>query len=255
MQVGTVLREAQGGQAFANLARAFHLPSEKVEAAVATMVRDLTDRIERCLRPRRTLAALVELLGNGGYEQVLDTPTLLAAPHTQVIGNDALNAIADRDENERMVQRAADAAGVSEMIAEYLLPAVAAMLIGALAKETRPGLEAIMGRHAPESGEEPSSEGAAPHLPSVAGGVGFSGSTGGTLTVLPHEVAPHYLQLAEAVRKSDTAAGMKDPAVAVRGIIATALDVALGEPEWIRRLRSWGETMLNTLRRGSDRGA
>jgi hypothetical protein len=149
MQVGTVLREAQGGQAFANLARAFHLPSEKVEAAVATMVRDLTDRIERCLRPRRTLAALVELLGNGGYEQVLDTPTLLAAPHTQVIGNDALNAIADRDENERMVQRAADAAGVSEMIAEYLLPAVAAMLIGALAKETRPGLEAFKRRRSP----------------------------------------------------------------------------------------------------------
>jgi hypothetical protein len=253
MQVGTVLREAQGGRAFANLARAFHLPAEKVEAAVATMVRDLSGRMERSLRPRHALAALVELLGNAGYEQVLETPTLLAAPHTQVIGNDALNAIADRDENERMVTRAAAAAGVSEMIAEYLLPAVAAMLIGALAKETRPGLEAIMGWHTPAHGGRQSTDGAAPHLPSVAGGVGFSGSTGGTLTVQSNEVASHYLELAEAIRSADGASGVTDPAVAVRGIIATALDVSLGEPAWVRRVRNWGESMLNTLRRGSDR--
>jgi hypothetical protein len=232
-----MLGEAQNGQAFANLARAFHLPPDKVEAAVGTMVEELTAHLARSLRSPRSLAALVELLGQSGYEQVLDTPILLSATHTQVIGSDALKVIAGHDESQRMARHAATVAGISEMIAEYLLPAITAMLVGALAKASRPDLERIMGTADDAAVDPPSDSGANPgslSLPLVAGGVGFSGSTGGTVSVAgPTDALTHYLELAEEIRRADRAAGAPDTAGAVRRALAPLLGLPPGPFAWI----------------------
>jgi hypothetical protein len=254
VRIETMLSEAQNGQAFANLAQAFHLPPEKVEVAVGTMVADLTDHLERSLRARRSLAALVELLGQSGHEQVLDSPMLLSATHTQVIGNDALKVIAGHDESQRMAQHAASVAGVSEMIAEYLLPAVTAMLFGALAKASRPGLEHIMGNAAdgadPISAPSEANPGSLP-LPLVAGGVGFSGSTGGTVSVAgPTAASSHYLELAEEIRRADRAAATPDPAEAVRRTLEPILGLPPGPFAWIHWIAAWSTGTLNAILAG-----
>lgn len=249
MRIETVLSEAQGGQAFANLARAFHLPADKVEAAVATMVGELMGRIARDLHSQPSLAALVELLGQNGYEQALDTPTLLAAPHTQVIGNDALKVIAGHDESETMVKHAAAAADVSEMITEYLLPVVVAMMIGALARESRPGLNAIIGQ-TETAGSSDQEQAGAPQLPLVAGGVGFSGSTGGTVGIVHPAATPsHYLELAEQIKRTeDPAQASARAADAVRSVLEPILGVSGAQSDWMDRIRTWRETAIKAVR-------
>lgn len=247
MRIHTTLSEAQNGQAFTNLARAFHLPPAKVEVAVRDMIDELTYHIERRMTSRYALADLVELLGKNVHEQVLDTPMLLGATSSQVVGNEALNVLAGRNESKRIARNTASAAGISEMIAEYLLPVVAAMLVGALAKLSRADLEAIIAGApgwAPSDPIAPVAD-ANPgplQLPRVAGGMGFSGSSGASVDVAgPASAANHYLELAEAIREAGRVPAAPDPAKAARRALAATLgfpvvSMALG---WIGRMQRW----------------
>lgn len=257
MRIENVLSEAQGGQAFANLARAFHLPPEKLEAAVGAMTGELVPHIERSTSSRRSLAGLVELLGKTAYEQALESPMLLAATSTQVIGNNALGVIAGREESKEMARRTASAAGISEMIAEYLLPVIAAM--GALAKLSGPALETVMSgdpdgeRARPLS--SPSEANPAPlQLPRVAGGVGFSGGTGGSGgTASPTSAASHYVELAQDIRREGHAPGAPDPAQAVRRVLASILGFPAATRGLIGRIESWSLAGLKAILTGLRR--
>jgi hypothetical protein len=244
VRIRTVVSEAQNGQAYANLARAFHLPPTKVENAVEAMLDALISDIGERLPARRSLAGIVELLGRSGYEHVLENPVQLGATHTQVLGNEALKVIAGRKESNRLVRQAATVAGVSEMIAEYLIPVVAAMLVGALSKLCRPELEDIMGHTASNDKASTQSEPSPGpfELPRVSGGVGFTGSTGGTVRVASSlALESHYIELAEDIRR----ARPPDPAEPVRRVLAPILGLPLGPLGWLRRIGSWGTGALN----------
>jgi len=222
-RIQQLLDEAQDGQAFAHLARAFHLPAEKVQPAVAAMVADLIEQVTSCMGSKRSLAGLVELLGKNIHLQVLDNPIMLGATSTQVAGNKVLNVIAGRSSADRMAKHAAAAAGISEMISEYLLPVVASMLAGALAKENRAQLDAILGGDiGPADGEAAEML----QLPRASGGgANFAGITSGTVAGA-NSTESRYSELAEKIRRGDTS----DPADEVRSILAATLGTAGGEP-------------------------
>jgi hypothetical protein len=254
LPIKTVLSEAQNGQAYANLARAFHLPPAKVEHAVDAMLDALITDIGERMASRRSLSAIVELLGRSEFERVLETPAQLGATHTQVLGNEALNVIAGRNESKRLVRRAATAADVSERITEYLLPVIAAMLVGALTKMCHPELEDIMGhvRGDGAAAGDTDPNVSSLELPRVAGGVGFSGSTGGTVGVAGSAAsASHYIKLAEEIRRAG--AGGPDPAEAVRLALAPNLGLSRGARGWIRRLGLWSTGALNAALAGLRR--
>ena len=247
------LSKAQGGQAFANLARAFHLPPTKVEPAVGAMVGALIAQIDAKTRSRRFLARLVELLGERVHHQVLENPTMLGTTSTQVLGNQALNVVAGREASKRITRQAAAQAGASEMIAEYLLPVVAAMLVGALADASREGLESLMRRDGDETDPAYTPGGAAPvvaPLPQVAaGGVGFSGSTGGGIGLArPVAVSGRLVALAESIREGAALPGGRDAADATRRILAPLLALPRGRLDWIARLRALGGNAFKTAR-------
>jgi hypothetical protein len=244
------LSQAQGGQAFANLARAFHLPPTKVEPAVTAMVTSLIPQIEGKVRSRRFLAKLVELFSKGLHHQVLENPTMLGATSTQVLGNEALNVIAGREASKKIVREAAAQSDVSEMIAEYLLPVVAAMLLGALADRSREGLERLARG---DTGMAPADGDAAPvvtALPQVASsGGGFSGSTvGGVGLASPAAISSGLVALAESIRQGIPLPGGRDAAEATRRVLAPYLTLPKGPLDWIARLRALGGSAFKTAR-------
>ena len=59
------------------------------------------------MQSRRSLAQARRAARQGTHEQVLENPTLLGATSTQVIGNDALNVIAGREDSKRIARDAA----------------------------------------------------------------------------------------------------------------------------------------------------
>jgi len=248
-----MLQAVQNGQVYANLARAFHLAPTKVEVAVDVMLDDLIGRTKRSLRARHALADVVELLGQNGYEQVLDSPSLIGVTHTQVIGNEALNVLAGRGESHAMTRHGAAAAEISEMIAEYLLPVVAVLFVGALARLSRGALEALAGY--PESASSAAQPAVASQdLPLVSGGFGFSGSTGGGTFGPLNTIGPsRYLELSESIKRADGRVAALDPAVAVRKVLASHLGYAVSPLDWIARVQRWSldaaRTALARLRR------
>jgi hypothetical protein len=247
------LSKAQGGQAFANLARAFHLPPTKVEPAVTAMVTSLIPQIEGKVRSRRFLARLIELLSKDLHHQVLENPTMLGATSTQVLGNEALNVIAGREAAKRIVREAAAQSDVSEMIAEYLLPVIAAMLLGALADRSREGLERLARGGTGEIDMAAADGDAAPvvtALPQVAGsGGGFSGSTvGGVGLASPAAISSRLVALAESIREGIPLPGGVDAAEATRRVLAPYLALPKGPLDWIARLRALGGSAFKTAR-------
>lgn len=248
------LNKAQGGHAFANLARAFHLPPGKVEPAVETMVAALIPQIEAKLRSRRFLARLVELLDERAHHQLLENPTMLGTTSTQVLGNQALNAIAGREASKRIARQAASRADVSEMIAEYLLPVVAAMLVGAIADASRERLEGLMRQDRDGGATAGDPLEAAPvvaPLPQVAaGGVGFSGSTGGGVSLAtPAAASGRLTALAACIREGrPLPGGGTDAAQATRRVLAPYLALPRGPLDWIARLRALGGSAFKATR-------
>lgn len=238
---------AQGGQAINHLARSFHLPRPKAKAAILSMLGALTQRFDEQTVSRGTLARLIELLGKNDYEQVLETPALMGATSTQVIGNDALTALAGREESSRIASRAATAAGISEMIAEYLLPVVAAMFMGALSAKTRSSLYVLM-RGPDGEALDPQAQPSAPVLqfPVGRGSSGFFAGTGSGSAV-GHDPAREamYLDFAARVR-AGAAPGSPDPLGATRRAMAVGLGVRARHAPWFARLQKWGTETLKT---------
>jgi len=243
------LSKAQGGLAFANLARAFHLPPAKVESAVDVVAASLIPQIEGKLRSRRFLAKLIELFGKGGHYQVLESPTMLGTTATQVLGNDALSVIAGREVSKRVVREAAAKSEISEMLAEYLLPVVTAMLLGALAEVSRQGLERLVRGDADgpgAAGADRDPEPVAAPLPQVAASsMGFSGSTGAA-AALTSTASTRLIRLSHCIKDGVPLPDGREAAEAARRVLVPYLALPKGPLDWIARLRALGARAFKT---------
>lgn len=238
---------AQNGHAIDNLARAFHLPRPKVKAAILEMMVALTLLFDEQTLSRGALARLIEIIGKNNYEQVLEDATMMGATSTQMIGGEALTALAGHDGSSAIAARAAAASEISQMIAEYLLPVVAAMFLGALSFRTRPALTALARHEIFIAGPE----GEASHQPAaqLPVGRGSSGVFGGT-TVVSSDVGPErdalYRKLAESIRAEGGAVG--DPITAARQIIAEGLGVRTRHAPWLARAQKLALTGLKNAK-------
>jgi hypothetical protein len=231
---------AQNRLAISNLARSFHLPRPQAKLAILAMLGALTQSFDEQTLSRTTLARLIELLGKNDYERVLETPTLMGATSTQVIGNDALTALAGRATSTRIANSAAATAGISEMIAEYLLPVVAALFMGALATKTRAGLLALARNDnaaRPDESSAPSMQ-----LPSGRGSSGFFAGSTGVGPGIGADPAREklYRELAERIRDGGKTPGIPDPLNAVRQIMAEGIGVRARHAPWFAHVQRWG---------------
>lgn len=242
-----------------NLARAFHLPRPKAKAAILEVLGSLTPLLDEQTLSRPALARLVELLGKHNYEQALEDPTLIGATSTQVIGTEALTALAGHSESARIAARTSAASGVSPMIAEYLLPVVTAMFMGALSQRTRPGLLSLArnGQTAASTDNATEAHATSALLPVGRGSSGqFSGATVITSGTGP-ERDELYRNLAERLRNG----GAGDRIGAVRQVLAEGLGVRTRHAPWLARaqklavstLQSAGSLIQERLRKPRSR--
>jgi hypothetical protein len=148
MDLIDIVRQAQGGNAIANMARTFNLTPEQAESAVTAVIPELARGIERNTLSRGGIADLIEAMGNGRAAQTMENPAMFGNPSVQADGNGILRHVLgpDKDSSRAAAQRASLASGLGEGIIKMLLPYIAQMLMGALTKGTQGGLGDILSK-------------------------------------------------------------------------------------------------------------
>jgi hypothetical protein len=167
MDLIDIVRQAQGGNAIANMARTFNLSPQQAEAAIKAVLPELARGIERNTLNRGGVADLIEMLGDNRHGTNLQNPDMFGNRQVQAQGNDLLGAIlGTKDASRAAAQRASLSSGLGEGMIKMLLPYIAQMLMGALAGKTQGGLGDILSK--------------IPGLPGAPSGQGnISGNRGG----------------------------------------------------------------------------
>lgn len=147
MQVFDVIAAAQGGEAVGNLARVARIEPETAEALLQAVLPEIVAGIERNTLSRGGLADLVEALGHSHHEAMLEDPRRLFTAEAQADGNQILGHIlGSKDRSRGVAYRAAQATGLGDELIKMLLPFIAQMVMGAIAKYAKGGLGDILSR-------------------------------------------------------------------------------------------------------------
>lgn len=147
MQILDTLRQAQGGGAVGNIARAFGADPQQTDAALASILPELTRALERNTLSRGGLADVVKALATGGHERYLDDPTALGDPGVRDTGNAILNhLLGEKHKSRGVAARASTASGLDEEVIKQMLPYVATMAMGGLARQSRAGFGDILSK-------------------------------------------------------------------------------------------------------------
>ncbi len=152
MNILEALLAAQGGGAVKQLGQQFGLEGDQVSAALSALVPALAGGLAKNATAEGGLAGLTAALSGGRHGSYLDDLASLASPSTTADGNSILGHIlGSKDVSRQVAAQAAVSSGVGPDILKQMLPVVAAMVMGAMAKNAGGGA-ATAGLGAPGGG-------------------------------------------------------------------------------------------------------
>lgn len=135
MNILEALLAAQGGGAVQQLGRQFGLGDDQVTSALSALVPALASGFAKNAASSGGLDSLVSALAGGRHAGYLDDLASLARPDTVADGNGILgHVLGSRDVSRQVAAQAATTSGVGADILKKMLPVVAAMMMGAMAK-------------------------------------------------------------------------------------------------------------------------
>jgi len=135
MNILEALMAAQGGGAVKQLGQQFGLEGDQVSAALSALVPALAGGLAKNAMKDGGLAGLAAALSGGRHGSYLDNLASLASPATTADGNGILGHIlGSKDVSRQVAAQAAASSGVGPDILKQMLPVVAAMMMGAMAK-------------------------------------------------------------------------------------------------------------------------
>ncbi|HET9441173.1 MAG TPA: DUF937 domain-containing protein [Longimicrobiales bacterium] len=129
---------ASNGGAVQKLAQQFGLPPDKATAAIGALMPAVAAGLKRNIATDTDASRLTSALASGRHESYLDQPELLADTATTTDGNAILGHIfGDKEVSRQVATGAAQKTGIDPAILKKMLPLVAAIAMGALAKQTK----------------------------------------------------------------------------------------------------------------------
>jgi hypothetical protein len=137
MNILDALRAAQGGGAVQNLGQQFGLDEAQVSSALSVLVPALAAGFQKNMSSPQGLDGLMSALSGGQHRQYVDNGATLGRPETVQDGNGILGHVfGSKDLSRQVASRAAAQTGIGESILKGMLPVVAAMMMGAMSKNT-----------------------------------------------------------------------------------------------------------------------
>ncbi len=168
-----MIRAAQGGTGLDMMAKQFGLQQQQMNSALEAVLPAFSMGIQRQMQNPMQMVEMMGKAFQGNYAQMFDAGAPPEA--TKAAGDDILSSLFGSKELSRAVAAQASAAsGVSTAIMKSLLPAIAAMVMGAFAKmmSGQGGLGGLFGQMM---------SGAAPQQANAAPGGGLGDLLGGML--------------------------------------------------------------------------
>jgi hypothetical protein len=135
MNILEALMAAQGGGAARQLGRQFGLSDDQTSAALSALVPALAAGLAKNATREGGLEGLTAALAGGRHGSYLDDLSSLTRTETVADGNGILGHIlGSKDMSRQVAAQAAASSGVGSDVLKRMLPVVAAMVMGAMAK-------------------------------------------------------------------------------------------------------------------------
>lgn len=126
------------GAAVQQLASQFGLKPEQASAAIGALMPAIAAGLKRNISTNE--AGLEAALASGQHERYIDQPEVLGAPATTADGNAILGHIfGSKDVSRNVAAGAAAKTGIDPAVLKQMLPLLASLAMGALAKQKKGG--------------------------------------------------------------------------------------------------------------------
>ncbi|MCH9752404.1 MAG: DUF937 domain-containing protein [Alphaproteobacteria bacterium] len=132
-----LLAGPQAQPAKQQLGQQFGLSDDMTQKAMSALIPALAAGLKSNASKQGGVESLLEALNNGSHKRYLDDPGLLGRPETRDEGNGILGHLLGSKEVSRAVaSRASEKTGIGDDLLKQMLPVVATMVMGSLAKKS-----------------------------------------------------------------------------------------------------------------------
>ena len=140
MNIMDLILNAQNGGAARQLGQQFGLDPQQTQSALGALLPSLAGALQQNTQGAGGLDGLMGALAGGQHERYLEQPGALTEPGTADDGNNILGHLFGSKEVSREVaSRASAQTGIGSDLLRQMLPVVAAMVMGGLAKNMGAG--------------------------------------------------------------------------------------------------------------------
>ncbi|MEM7329198.1 MAG: DUF937 domain-containing protein [Pseudomonadota bacterium] len=132
-----LLAGAQAQPAKQQLGRQFGLSDDLTQQAMSALIPALAAGLKSNASKPGGVEALLGALNKGSHQRYIDEPSLLGRPETRNDGNSILgHLLGSKDVSRAVASRAAEKTGLGDDILKQMLPVLATMVMGSLAKKS-----------------------------------------------------------------------------------------------------------------------
>ena len=135
MNLLDLLTNANGGQNVEALAQQFGLSGGQATSVLSQLLPALAHGVQNNVSQEGGLDGLLGALTGGNHSQYVDDPSTLTDPSAVDDGNGILgHLLGNKDASSALAQHVAGNTGLSDTLIKQMLPVVASMAMGAMAK-------------------------------------------------------------------------------------------------------------------------
>lgn len=136
MNILDMIMSAQNGDVVRQMANSFQLDEGQTRSAVGALIPALSKGISNNASSSQGLDALIGALSQGNHSRYIEQPDAITQPVAVEEGNGILGHIlGSKDVSRQVAARAAETSGVDSSILKKMLPMLASVAMGALAKQ------------------------------------------------------------------------------------------------------------------------
>jgi hypothetical protein len=160
MNLYEMMRQAQGGEAFASLARQYGLTQDEVRRAVEAFTPAFSTALQRNTADPMGFFQFMQALASGQHAQFYRSPEEAAAPAGRREGEAILDRLfGSRELSRAVADQISAATGLADAVVSEMMPALSAMMMGGLEQQVgsghNPMLEEMTRRMSALSGAAP----------------------------------------------------------------------------------------------------